>query len=1204
MRVKKLEIFGFKSFALKQSISFGEGVTGIVGPNGCGKSNVVDALRWVMGEQNARHLRGGNMQDIIFCGSEKKAPLGFAEVTLTIENNEQDAPLEYNHFSEIEITRRLYKTGESEYEINKQKARLKDISDFFLGTGVGTKAYSIIEQGRVNDVISAKPIDRRLIIEEAAGITKYKAKKIIAERRMESTRLNLSRIIDIKIEVDKRVAALLREKEKLEKVLALKNRIKEIDLHIASHRYLACFSILNFAKASKEKLHNELSLNKQEFNTLEQTFSKIFDEYSKAHEQKRLLFDLENQHKTTIELLKKDLEYTKNTLTDNQIMVSRIDSQLEEIENRKSEIDLENEKYTNEHSHNLKEYERINQLFIDKKDSGQTIINQRLNNLNQERDSQKKIVDAATRAARLQTQITVLREQEQQKQVDLKNLTVEINAKHEEISNSKNRIAVLSAELKQAIERKENLQTNLNSYAQELQKEQSLHDDIKKQLDLISEEKIALLSRLKSLNEIIERCEWSDSGITDLLIGEHKHLIKGVLADIIQVKAGFEDEVERYLTHVLDAAIIANQADLNMAANLLKNKQSKEAVFYLLDNHETKANITKIIGLKSIDSFITISDEKYASLISQLANFFIADNLQQALLHWPAARISHGTIISAEGEMLLPDGRIIIFGQNHDRGVLKRKNEVAQLEVAIAKHDQDMADLSAQLQQSLKKISGINHEKEAITLELSPLALGVVRLEESINQRTNDLAKLEAEHLKLKDKNSLLLSNALSFDEKIASLSEQWSSALEEHKTEEDKLELIRQEKLVVDNQFDTFQQEMKQIEIERASFYEKCQSLANTLAQAQKTLSHLCSQKAVFLEQIDEKQQDNIRLKENERQTNQKLLSLTEEIAELKKMLITVQEQCELLAEKKLFHEEKMGQMQAQGQMLIHKIHEQDLKINDVNHELNALCSRIKEKYHLDLIMQLIDFHHRGIEEKAARKEMDELNRQKDRLGLVNENASLEFDEFSKRSQFLESQVKDLNDGLTQLSDAIKKINNTTKMRFLEAFRSINQQFALVFPRLFNGGKGELVLSDEEDLLNCGVDIIAKPPGKNISSIELMSGGEKALTAISLIMAIFLIKPSPFCLLDEVDAPLDEANVARFSQLIKEMSALSQFIVITHNRKTMECADQLYGVTMEDAGLSKIVSVHVQQAFEALQQPNKTTTAPRKPTQLFLNDV
>lgn len=1203
MRVKKLEIFGFKSFAQKQGIVFGEGVTGIVGPNGCGKSNVVDALRWVMGEQNARHLRGGNMQDIIFCGSEKKAPLGLAEVTLTLDNSTHDAPLEYNHFTEIEITRRIYKTGESEYEINKQKARLKDISDFFLGTGVGTKAYSIIEQGRVNDIISSKPIDRRLIIEEAAGITKYKAKKNAAERRMEATRVNLHRIIDIKNEVDKRVAALAREKEKLDKVTALKDRIRQTDLHVATHRYLHCSATLTFLRTSREQLSNDVSNNNREIAVLEHNFTKILEEYANNRNQRRLLEDLENQHRNSCELLKKDLEHTKATRANNHSLIGRLSAQLEDISGRKSEIEKDILTFETEHRQHDADHQRVAEQLKVKLATGQSVMVKRDSNMIKERDIQRKIVDAATLATRLQTEISHLRGQEEQHKIDARNFACELGVKIDELSTATSRIAALTMELEQGSARKIALQENAAELEQAIKDSQSKIASLKVEARVLEDERAAQSMRVKSLKEIVDACDWSDSGVVDLLSSPHKHLIKGVIANIIQAKPGCENTVEKCLGHLMSAAIVSNTDDLKEVARLLRINKSEEAQFFLLSEKDAWSNTAaKPLGLKSLSELITIAPE-YVGLKNHFSRIFLADSLDDAIAHWPAARMAQATIIATEGSMLLSDGRAVILSDQQGKGVLLRKNEITTLEASIAKSAEPINALAEKVAELEMMLSKLVLDKQKIEEELKPLIFGVVRLEETIKQKQSEHTKLAADVQKIEERCEQLTMSAESFDEKIAEKTLQWSQALEDHKNHEEAHAHIRDEKAEVDAEYDNFLQEIKQIEIEKAQALEKSRNLASTLGQLQKTLDHIKSQQLSFEEQVGEKASEELILKETERQTEMKLEGLSKEIDETVKMLVNVRAACLISDEKKETSEQILASHKSRGQSFIQRSHELDLIVNNKEHELVAISERIKEKYRIKLTDHLIDFHLTPIDEQSAMKEMDDLRKQRDRLGAVNENAGVEFTEFDKRSKFLDVQVQDLTDGLAQLENAIKKINKTTQIRFEEAFTNINKQFSKVFPRLFNGGKAELVLTDKEDLLNSGVEIMAKPPGKNIGSIELMSGGEKALTAISLIMAIFLIKPSPFCLLDEVDAPLDETNVARFSQLVKEMSARSQFIVITHNRKTMESADQLYGVTMEDAGQSKIVSVHVKEAFETLRQANPDAGI-SKSKQLSLDDA
>jgi chromosome segregation protein len=1202
MRVKKLDIFGFKSFASRQSITFGDGVTGVVGPNGCGKSNVVDALRWVMGEQNARHLRGGNMQDIIFCGSEKKAALGFAEVTLTLENLSQDAPLDYNHYTEISITRRLYKTGESEYEINRQKARLKDISEFFMGTGVGTKAYSIIEQGRVNEVISAKPHDRRAIIEEAAGITKYKSKKAAAERRIEATRTNLDRIVDIRNEIEKRVNALWRDKEKLDQVNGLKTTIRRLDLHVSSHQYLAFLARLNFVNNYSASLNKKIDDLKRDIAVIEQSFDRVLKEYSEKHEQKRLLEDLGLQHKNSEDLLNKDLEYTKQTLADNQNFITRVELQLGDLAERKTELEQNIAQCNEQHRLASEQLLAINQHIAAKKDNGQQVILDRQNNLLKERDLQAKILSAATLAARMQAELNALVSQEALRKSELLSAENELADKKQEALELDNRLAAIAHELSLGQAREMQLKTKLNESDAAMKSIDNERINSEKLLNATLEAMRQATSRLSSLKEIDQKLEWSDSGIATLL---SQDLLKGVVADAINVPAGFTDTVEKCLSHLLDTGLISKKEDLKRTSILLKNKKSATTSFFVLDDADMMP-AGKLLGLKCMSDFFTINDSEYVNLATKLSRYFFADDFEQALDHWPAARLSQAFIVTTTGELLTPDGRAIIYGTANNKGVLQRKNEQSELEKKLVELEKTRGDQQDIIEVLKDKLDCLEDAKLLLLEDLKPLSLGLIRLEENLRQKKHESNRLEVDQQRLHDKLAMLLKNVQNNDQRKVELQAEWARALNEHKELEEVLDQVKNARLVSEQNYDHYQNELKALEIEKASCQEKTTSMKNASQQAEISKDHVQTQMDLFRGQADEKKDEELKLKEKERQILKKIEQLRKEITECERQLLSLRVLCAELSESKNTAEKSLGVLKGQIEQENRELLAQVLVINNIENDIKNLSERILERYNLILAHELTDFHHIPLDQQSSKKEMDELKRALEKIGSVNENAANEYSEFKARKDFLDAQITDLEDALNQLESAIKKINKTTRMRFIEAFNSINKQFSQVFPRLFNGGVAELILTDDEDLLTCGVDIMAKPPGKNVGSIELMSGGEKALTAISLIMAIFLIKPSPFCLLDEVDAPLDEANVSRFSQLIKEMSELSQFIVITHNRKTMESADQLYGVTMEDAGSSKIVSVHVQQAFESLKisSPAPKKAAPGKAKQLFLDDV
>lgn len=1178
MRIKKLEIFGFKSFATKQFILFGEGITAVVGPNGCGKSNVVDALRWVMGEQNPHRLRGGSMQDIIFCGSDKKAALGFAEVTLTIENNKSDAPLEYNNFNEIEICRRLYKTGESEYLINKQKARLKDIADFFLGTGVGSKAYSIIEQGRVNDMISAKPQDRRLIIEEAAGISKYKAKKAYAEKRMEACRSNLDRIIDIKNELDHRLSSLAKEKEKLAKVKSIKQRIKDIDLHESCHDYLYHLSLLRFAEANKYLLQEKLLTNERDLAFLEHSFNKILNKYHIKNNDKILLNDLANQHQNTLQLLNKDMIFIKSTYDNNNNLISRLQNQLDDIDIRYQELNNDILSFTKDMKDISLTKEEIDNLFLSKKTSGNHIIEERKTYITKEQDIQKKILATVTEASKLQTEINILKKQDTERTNDIKKITDHLSQKENELNETKKHAIILQKEYENLTERKTFLIDRKNDISLEIKNNNEIYQQSKKELIQNKNTYLTLTAKYSSLKDIDDKLSWTESGIASLMTSKHAHLVKYIVANSIIAKPGHEEEVEKCLGHLLDAAIISNHQDLLTITDALKNIKASSATLYVINPNYEQISISRPLGLVCLNDLITINHQECQGFKALCSKYFIAPNFGEALSHWPAARLSQATIVSLSKEVLLPDGRAIILGDKNNQGVLKRKNDILQLEQDIKFKQEEIAKLEKSNQELSLKHNTYHQEYEAISSELTSLNITLVRLEEKLQQK--DIINLEELIKNLKHNSKLIKEKQSNFNDEIKELNDLCIKTLAHHSELEAELDQQQKLKKLVDESYESFNQELKSLEIKKAALNEKLSNLKQNIEQAKKSKEHLFKQKEAFLSQIEEKASEEIKLKERERQIIIAIENLDKELKKTKIMLENITKELANISQDKTSQEIAFNELKSAKQNLVNLLHEDELSIQNYLHNINKLCEKIYERYRIHLADVIYDYHQTPLHKEQSKKESHDLKKSLERMGPVNENAQHEYDEIYQRSHFLHNQVNDLYEALNQLDAAIKKINKTTKLRFMEAFKSINEKFSLVFPRLFNGGKAELVLINEEDLLNCGIDIMARPPGKHISSIELMSGGEKALTAISLIMAIFLIKPSPFCLLDEVDAPLDETNVVRFNQLIKEISRLSQFIVITHNKKTMETSDQLYGVTMEDAGQSKIVTVHVKEAL------------------------
>jgi chromosome segregation protein len=1204
MRVKKLEIFGFKSFATKESIHFGPGITGVVGPNGCGKSNVVDALRWVMGEQNARHLRGGQMSDIIFCGAEKKAALGFAEVTLTLENDSQNVPLEYSNFAEIQITRRLYKSGDSEYEINKQKTRLKDITDFFLGTGVGTKAYSIIEQGRVNEVVSAKPIDRRNLIEEAAGITKYKAKKAAAERRMEDTRVNLNRIIDIKNEIQKRVNALIKEKEKLSTALSLKNTIRDLDLHLACHQFLGLNATAKFFQTQMDALQGQKRQLFEEQSFLQHAFDKILSAYDEKSEQKILLDQLIFQHQSSKELAAKDREFCIETLNNNHTLLQRIDGQLGDLNHRSKSLLADAVRHEEEaraaqvmHEQILKELAQINE-------NGQSLLENRNNSWRKTREITTSITEQSSKAARLQGQINGLENQEKQTALDLKNHLAETDAKSQDLSALVEHLASIVSDIAEGQANIKKLDDEAEALQVQYLAQKSVSEELTQKLQQLRKVQVETTSRLRSLQEIEAELKWSECGVAALWSrGEREHIL-GMVADVLSPKAGEETLVENTLAQMLDTAIVKDRQAMTVLMGKIREGKLSSSNFVCLSQMKAAGQQVAAFGLPNLTQFVALKDDSYRALMQLLQFYFVAADLEEAFQHWPHAQALGVGIVTRAGVALLPTGQAKLLMASSEQGVLRRRSELEALSAELEVVSSSYGEAERELATALEKLKSLELAKKAVIDEVKPLSLALARLEENHRQKLYEQKRLESDLAARKARLEDLSARSVGFATSIANLRIEWEQAIARHLELENEQIKLKEAVDQIEEAYQSYQDQIKTCEIKKATTQEALKSSKAAMGQAEQNIAHIKQQEAQFLEQMGTIRDEELILQEKQRQAEVKMVALEKELLQTsmqqREIALAV---LELQAEKNA-GEMALGAVRNQAKGVADAISALSQKISDVQKDVDLLVERIRERHQTYLLDHLIDFHHRPLNEAQAKKTIEENKKALDKVGPVNENAANEYDAYEQRLNFLVGQISDLESALLQLESAIKKINKTTKARFMEAFTAINRQFSQVFPRLFNGGKAELVLTNEEDILLSGVDIIARPPGKNIGSIELMSGGEKALTAISLIMAIFLIKPSPFCLLDEVDAPLDEANVTRFSQLIKEMSELSQFIVITHNRKTMETADQLYGVTMEEAGMSKIVSVAVQQAFDSLKRAMPAKGAPPKPTQLFLGEL
>ncbi len=1127
MRIKKLEIFGFKSFADRVMIHFDEGVTGIVGPNGCGKSNVVDALRWVMGEQNAKHLRGDQMQDIIFGGSQNRGPMGLAEVTLTLENDGQLIPQDYAHFDEIEVTRRLYRNGDSEYEINKRACRLRDITEFFLGTGVGTKAYSIIEQGRVSSLVQAKPEDRRQIIEEAAGITKYKMRKLAAERKMESTQQNLLRIQDITTEVEKRLSSLEKQAQKAKQHKELITEIKHLELHEATNRFFEFSNLQNFLSAQKANTANLLETHTQEISSHEAGITSQKQTLESKEEALSITQGLINTVENTIALANQDIQFTQTTLASKQKHARHISDETGRLTGRLAELNRESESLATQRT-DLESGNTNAQSILQAASDKMTAATAKRAELYREQNQiQSKIMQASREASSAQAEITSktnAREQARQREQALQQ---EASVLESQRSTGDTQKQTLQADIEAANTSKHHfasqiadLQTQLKTCAAELDLKNKAQREFANQIASKQGRLSALLESLKDPKQP-EHAKYSRAG-------EH-----------VDIPQTFENLVEDACAQRLDA--------------------------YVLPDLDTGFELSKQGRIRFVAN-------------KQPFKFEIVSSRADALKKWDNARANDTVLITEDGELFDLDHSCVAGERQKGAGILAKKREIASLETELADLATQAESLVTEIADLTTKQASMREQLDQLSREHQAVSLNLARLEEALKAKDaadknlqNRLSSIQAEQERLRN-------NPAYSDEQFKSLEEKWALALDIHQKLELDLKAHQEAMAQFETEYQAQSEAFTKTRIDAAGSKERLDHISRSQAQIEQNLKDIRAQIANLELQSKDLAEDEIALAAQEKVAVQKIIQAEKELLQLKvnrqNEYQSVQDQKELIANL----EAAISQQRKKIETLHQENSKLQLEIRETELALETLHERLFEKYRVRPAEILTDFHHLAFDADHVSESIRTLSHQLERLGPINQGAIEEFEELQKRYAFLSSQSGDLANALGQLEAAIQKINETTKQRFEEAFNAINDKFSQVFPRLFRGGKAWLELTNPEDMLGTGVEIFAQPPGKKLGSIALMSGGEKALTATSLIFSIFLIKPSPFCLLDEVDAPLDEANVDRFSQMVAEMSKISQFIVITHNKRTMEKADQLYGVTMEQAGISKTVNVKVKE--------------------------
>ena len=1179
MKIKKLEIQGFKSFVDKVDMSFPNGIITVVGPNGCGKSNVVDAIRWVMGEQSANHLRGKVMEDIIFNGSEERKPVGMAEVALTFDNSDGVAPADYAEYNEITVSRRLYRSGDSEYYINKLPCRLKDITELFMDTGVGTRAYSIIEQGKVGAIVTMKPEERRTLIEEAAGVTKYKSKKNAALRKVDATEQNLLRVKDVMREVRRQINSLERQAKKAKAYKELRAEMREIEISMASMKYREMTEIL---AAEKENLNSSIDKESSLTATIAERESLLEEKklaaataeeslrqaQDHAYKTSNRIVEFEQKitfHEKELERLGGEEERYSEEIVRLKSRLVELTSQLETLEKERNDLSKREEEESVKLKSSEENYRKLAAEFTEKEKTLEK--------------TKGEMVHIATMKSNLNNSIVHLGERLADIERRLERKMEERSLSQRALEEAGKRLASCNQRLESLYLEKTTLDGTRSTEVEKLKGLKLSADEIEEKIKTFDVAIHRGESKLHSLKELKNRYEGLEAGVQSIMEHHKKSPlvdgIMGIVADFIEVPREYEAAVGAVLGQKLQYVVVNDRTKGIEAIEYLKKESTGRGSFISARggrNESTAPASSWTGGGEALISKIKVK-EGYSHLLETLiGHVLFASSMDEGLKEWDAG--FKGIIVTAEGEFIESSGAIT--GGKSEGGsfdLLRREREIKEITLDLSKKKRELkaeADKKAGILDNIEK-----SEKELDHLKRREFdkEIEIANLEKDKVAAAKETAREEERLSIISMEEEQLVKEIGEFKAEIESSQEKVNTLGNDEAGKEKEIREMQQDLFVFSETVERVKEELTELRVSGNSYIEKGRRLESEI------------------KSIKSSKEETLRLLERDERAlangKERLSQISSDLSTGKIMLDRLLGEHEglkeQLTEKKNTYNtvaEEIRQAEAALKDQ-HRTYEDltrntsRLKVSVAEKEMEGkhLLEGTMEKYDVDLSVESgnIAPHEEGAEER-----LHWLNSKIEEIGEVNLTALDEHKENMERLTFLETQEKDLTEAIESLKRTINRINRTSRQRFKEAFEAINERFKDIFPKLFRGGKAELVLTDENDLLETGVDIIAQPPGKKLQNLNLLSGGEKALTAITLIFSIFLFKPSPFCLLDEVDAPLDDANVGRFNELVREMSLLSQVIMISHNKSTISIGDTLYGVTMEDPGVSKLVSVQL----------------------------
>ena len=1180
MYLKRLELQGFKSFADKTVLEFMPGITSVIGPNGSGKSNISDAIRWVLGEQSMKSLRGTKSLDIIFAGTENRKSLGFAEASLIFDNSDNALPIEYG---EVVVTRKIYRSGETGYFINKTPCRLKDVLELFMDTGIGKDGYSIIGQGKIDEILSNKSEDRRHIFDEAAGIVKYRARKEETEKKLEQTKLNLLRINDILSEIEQNLDPLKNQSEKAKKFLSLREELKEIEIG------LFLYNIEKYKQNIEQIAEDEeimiSTLNQEEgklekINILKEELKAQIDEITQNIEKTQ---NIGFESRQEIEKINSEINVSKTKIESNTENAERFTIEIEESKKRIEELKEEKEQ-KNKRKENLKQNKERFEKELKEKEEELKSITEKLSQKELEIEKKKRKVEENTENKyEHQTEISTLKANKENLEKRKNQVNQEIATTISELDNARFKKEEISKEFQKIQTQRNQIQGNLEKISGKREENDRKVKEYEERINSLSTEMRIKESKLKFLVETEKEKEGYIKSVKDLLkacdnikeLGKGMH---GVLANIITVPQEYQTAIEMCLGASLQNIVTDTEDDAKKLVEYLKTNNLGRASFLPLSAVKGK-KLEKIRskekGIHGIASDLVDFDKKYEQIIlNLLGRTVIVDNMQTAIAVAKAEGYTY-RIITLQGDIINPSG-------------LMTGGSVAKKTVNILGRSRENEKLEVELKDIKKKIDDTEQEKENYISSNEDIFEEAEGLEKSMQEIEITYATEKQRVISIEENIEKLSARLNRLREEIANIENQIKEIANKKKKIEEQIEVLMQTNSILtqeikeyaelnkDNQkyIDDLNVDITDLKISVSSFDESELSIV----EIEERIEQEIKQNKESLENKN-KQIEQVKL-ENEK-LNKDIQLAEEEIEKIKQEVQNSGETIEKLKSQRTEKNEKLTRKEEEltSQFkLIEELKAQVVKIEvkktKTEEDLNEVINKMWEEYELTPNVAIEKDYKKPENVANTQKRVNGLRIEIRDLGSVNVDSIEEYTNLKNRYDFMCEQRLDLENTTAKLRNVITEMTITMKEQFRAKFELINKYFKEVFSELFGGGKAEITLTDENDILECGIDITVQPPGKKLQNMMLLSGGEKAFTAIALLFAILKINPAPFCVLDEIEAALDDVNVYRYADYLKKFAKDTQFLIITHRKGTMEAADTVYGVTMEEKGISKLLSM------------------------------